>query len=202
MFYVTLQWSSNLSYQSRVKDIAESSRYDFSARIEYAYRDSSGNLLLIIQLIRIGSLYLQGVSPLISIETTSNVLSEPDKIWFTSYNIPQIEVSYSQPLQPSQLGSGQLSFTSCSTSGSLITVQKSNVFIKSLGDWVSLRDLSTTKIYYLSFCKLPLPPAPLGQLVIYVNIPSLTDTYVVISLWIMIGDKAYNIKNILYPNIY
>ncbi len=203
LFYTALTWSGDYTYRARILNIAEGTRYDFDVGIEDAYSDSN-NLYLLIHIIRIGSVELTGVSPLISVETTNDLLSVPDKIWFVNLTIISATgVYYSQPAEPANIQSGLITYTQCSSSSTgLIQLSAKKAYVKSMNEWVVFGDY-TKNIYRVEMCKLPLPPAPLGQLFVKISIPlNSVGRYVVISIWIMVGDTAYNIKNVLYPNIY
>jgi hypothetical protein len=204
LFYLTLTWVNDYSYKIRISNTVEGSRYDFYVGIEDAYV-ADNTLYLVVRIIRIGSLQLVGVSPLITAEATNNLLTEPGRIWYTNFQMISVDnVYYSEPFEPSNVIVEQLSFTQCNTpSNGLIMLSSSYLYVKAQDGWVSLKDVTRGVSSSVDLCKLPLPPAPLGQLVVKIGVPQGYQwKYIVVSLWIMIGNNAYNIENIIYPNIY
>ncbi|MEM0260677.1 MAG: archaellin/type IV pilin N-terminal domain-containing protein [Sulfolobales archaeon] len=208
LFYLANLWVSESLSRNRTIEIADTARFDFQPGIEAFSKNSDGSITIYLRIIRVGALSVTGIRPFISVETTSMELREPNMIWFLGAgNImisKSINISYSDPIDPQNLPSTPaiIKFNQCSSQYIFAGLNLSKVYIKSDTSWISLADV--IKGITLNTCMIPLPPAPLGQILIRIDIPSnvaSSSNYIVISGWIMIDNNLFNVFNVLYRNI-
>jgi len=210
-FYMINNWAYDVYQRSRIFNLADNAIYDFNANIE-AYSKSENGYNIYIRIIRIGGLQISGMSIFISVEATNIMLKSGSEIWSVSTSDLYIldaerYISFSDPIDPINMPSSPklISFTSCgSTAQNIIRFNRQNnrdLYIRSLDQWVSLGDFK--KDLTMTLCKTPLPPAPLGHIIVNISLPAPVANYqnIVISGWIMIGGKMFNIFNILYRNM-
>lgn len=212
MFYLVNNWVSETYQRSRIFNLADNAVYDFNVNIEAFARNPAGGYDLYVRIIRIGGLQVSGLAIFISVEATNSLLKKGSDIW----SLPTSEiyvldagsyVAFSDPIDPATIPStpSVLRFTQCSSSpGSLYTFKGSSLvqlYIRSMDQWVSLGDFRRDLV--ISLCKIPLPPAPLGHILVKVSFPSAIAGYqnIVVSGWVVIGGKVFNIFNVLYRNI-
>ncbi|MEZ0290435.1 MAG: hypothetical protein ABWJ42_05030 [Sulfolobales archaeon] len=209
VFYLASLWVSDTIARNKRFEIADLARFDFQAGVEAFTNNPDGSITIYVRIIRVGALIVTGIQPFISVETTSREVREASLIWFVGLNninvVDATSIAYSNPIDPQNLPPAPeiIQFNTC-TSGSAQVFSGaglSKVYVKSGDTWVALSDLSRGVSFRLNSCKIPLPPAPLGQILVRVTIPSSvasTSNYIVVSGWIMIDNYLFNVFNVLY----
>lgn len=209
IFYLTSLWVSDIISRSKRFEIADLARFDFQASVEAYTINSDGSVSVYVRIIRVGALVVTGIQPFVSIEATSGEVREASLIWFTDLRSVRVldvsSIAYSDPIDPQKLPPAPMlvQFNRCDQTSQYIFRGSglSKVYVKSGDTWILLSDLVRGASFVLSTCKIPLPPMPLGQILINATIPSdiiSSSNYIVISGWIMIDNYLFNVFNVLY----
>jgi hypothetical protein len=188
--------ASEYVYQDRVRVLAQSAKFDLESRSEY-YNSTH----IFLRIIRIGSLDLGGILPLVSLEATNTAISDPTSVWLSNdlYVMGSASyIYYSQPIDPTKgyPPPGSLQLYQCSNT---VMVKSTAMYVYRNNDFQQVSDLSRNTPNKIQMCILPQPPVPMGHLLVGIAIPPEAQNYrfYVVSIWILIGMSVYNIDNIV-----